>query len=68
VQMATSLQYLTKEMTVRLHGNTAVVTGTYRLNGILAGRRIEQRGRFVDTWIRKDNQWVAIASLSTPLL
>jgi hypothetical protein len=45
VQMATSLQYLTNEMTVRLHGNTAVVTGTYRLNGILAGRRIEQRGR-----------------------
>ena len=44
VQNATSLQYLTSEMTVRLHGNTAIVTGTYRLNGILAGGRIEQRG------------------------
>ena len=67
VQKATSLRYLTSEMTVRLHGSTAIVTGTYRLDGILAGRRFEQHGRFVDTWIEKEGKWVAIASLSTPL-
>ena len=66
VQKATSLHYLTSEMTVRLHGNTAIVTGTYRLNGILPGGRIDQHGRFVDTWIEKGAKWVAIASLSTP--
>ncbi|HKV79078.1 MAG TPA: nuclear transport factor 2 family protein [Candidatus Sulfotelmatobacter sp.] len=67
VQMATSLQYLTSDMTVRLHGNTAIVTGTYRLNGTLAGRRIDRRSRFVDTWLEKEGKWVVIASLSTPL-
>lgn len=67
VQKATSLRYLASEMTVRLHGTTAIVTGTYRLDGVLAGRRFEQRGRFVDTWIEKEGKWVAIASLSTPL-
>jgi hypothetical protein len=67
VQKAISLRYLTSDMTVRLHGDTAIVTGTYRLNGILAGKRIDQRGRFVDTWLEKNGRWVAIASLSTPL-
>jgi hypothetical protein len=67
VQKAASMQYLASEMTVRLHGNTAIVTGVYRLDGILAGRRIEQHGRFIDTWIEKEGKWVAIASVSTPL-
>ncbi len=68
VQMATSLRYLTGEMTVRLHGRTAIVTaGTYRLNGVVAGKSIERRGQFVDTWLEKEGKWVAIASLSTPL-
>lgn len=67
VQMATSLRYLTSNMTVRLHGRTAIVTGSYRLNGVVAGKNIERRGRFVDTWLEKEGRWVAIASLSTPL-
>jgi hypothetical protein len=54
-------------MTVRLHGDTAIVTGIYRLNGILDGKGIDQRARFVDTWLEKNGKWVAIASLSTPL-
>ena len=67
VQKATSLRYLTSDMTVRLHGDTAIVTGIYRLNGILDGKGIDQRARFVDTWLEKNGKWVAIASLSTPL-
>jgi len=67
VQKATSLRYLASEMTARLHGNTAIVTGVYRLDGVLAGRRFEQHGRFVDTWIERKGKWLAIASLSTPL-
>ena len=66
VQKATSLQYLASDLTVRLHGSTAIVTGTYRLTGVLAGRNIEQHGRFIDTWIEKEGKWLAIASLSTP--
>jgi len=67
VQKATSLRYLTSDMTVRLHGDTAIVTGIYRLNGILDGKGIDRRARFVDTWLEKNGKWVAIASLSTPL-
>jgi hypothetical protein len=67
VEKATSLHYVASEMTVRLHGNTAIVTGTYRLDGMLAGMHLQQHGRFVDTWIQRDGKWVAIASLSTPL-
>jgi hypothetical protein len=67
VQKATSMKYFASEMTVRIHGSTAIVTGEYRLNGILAGTRIEQRGRFIDTWIEKEGKWLAIASVSTPL-
>jgi hypothetical protein len=67
VQKATSMQYFASEMTVRLHGSTAIVTGVYRLNGILAGRRIEQHGRFIDTWIEEEGKWLTIASVSKPL-
>jgi len=67
VQKATSMQYFASEMTVRLHGSTAIVTGVYQLNGILASRRIDQRGRFIDTWLEKEGKWLAIASVSTPL-
>jgi hypothetical protein len=67
VQRATSMQYFVSEMTVRLHGSTVIVTGVYRLNGMLAGRRIEQHGRFIDPWIEREGKWLAIASVSTPL-
>ena len=67
VQMATSLRYLTSDMTVRLHGRTAIVTGTYRLNGVVAGKSIERHGRFIDTWLEREGKWLAIASVSTPL-
>jgi hypothetical protein len=67
VQKATSLQYFVSEMTVRLHGSTAIVTGVYRLSGVVAGRRIERRVRFIDTWLEKQGKWVTIAGLSTPL-
>ncbi len=67
VQKTTSMKYLTGEMTVHLHAGTAIVTGEYRLNGILAGTRIEQRGRFINTWIEKEGKWLAIASVSIPL-
>lgn len=67
VQNATSLRYVTSEMTVRLHGSTAIVTGLYQLTEVIAGKTVIRRGRLVDTWIEKEGKWVTIASLSTPL-
>ena len=61
-----SSQYLLDQMIVRLHGETAIVTGLYEMHGVRRGKAFVERGRFVDTWLNKDGQWVMIASVSTP--
>ena len=66
VAMADSLQFLTNAMVVRLHNDTAVVTGLYQIKGVVRGNPYVSRGRFVDTWLREEGRWVAIASLTTP--
>ncbi len=59
------LQVLTKSMMARLHGNTAVITGTFRMEGIIAGKPLRQQGRFVDTWLFRRGVWVCVASQAT---
>jgi len=59
-------QVLTFSMVVRLHGDTAIVTGLFQMKGVEHGKTLLQKGRFVDTWLRKDGGWVAIGSLTTP--
>ena len=60
-------QVVTQSMIVRLHGNTAIVTGLFQMKAVVRGKRVLQRGRFIDTWLRKDERWVAIGSLTTPV-
>lgn len=50
---------------VRLHGDTAIATGIYRITGIEHGKPFLRRNRFVDTWLYKNNSWVSVASLAT---
>lgn len=64
VHSADSLSYKAGAMIVKLHGETAVVTGLYELKGVIKGKPFRHQGRFVDTWLQKSGQWVAIASLS----
>jgi ketosteroid isomerase-like protein len=59
-------QFTAEAMTVKLHGKTAIVTGLYRMTGVEHGKPFVRRGRFVDTWLDKNGQWIAIASLLTP--
>jgi ketosteroid isomerase-like protein len=61
-----ALQFTAEAMAVRLHGKTAIVTGIYRMKGMEHGKPFVRRGRFVDTWLDKNGQWIAIASLLTP--
>lgn len=68
VQAANFLKYLPEEMAVKLHGDTAIVTGVYQVKGAVKGRPFEKHVRFIDTWIRKTGGWVSIASLSTPAM
>ena len=66
VRTSPAVQFITESMAVYVHGDTAVITGTYRLKGLERGKPFVRRGRFVDTWQYEDGLWLAIASLSTP--
>ena len=67
VRTSPAVQFLTESMAVHVHGDTAIITGTYRLKGLKRGKPFVRRGRFVDTWRYKDGLWLAIASLATPV-
>jgi len=56
-----------ESIVVHLHGGSAIATGIYRMTGLDHGKPFVRRGRFVDTWLYADGQWVAIASLSSRL-
>jgi hypothetical protein len=67
VKSAPLQQVVTQSMAVKLFGNTAIVTGTYRATEIKHGKTLVLQGRFVDTWVYKDSTWICVAAQSTPL-
>lgn len=66
LQSLDSLRYSMEEMIVRVHGDTAIVTGLFRATAVQKGRPSEQRGRFIDTWLHRDGRWLTVASVSIP--
>jgi ketosteroid isomerase-like protein len=50
------------DMKVRMHGNTAVLTGVYHERGIEKGRAYDYRDRFTDVWMKSEGKWRLIAS------
>jgi ketosteroid isomerase-like protein len=50
------------EMKVRMHGNTAVVTGAYHEKGASKGAPYEYRDRLTDVWMKIGGNWQVIAS------
>jgi ketosteroid isomerase-like protein len=66
IQRADPLQLIAEAMRVELHGDTAIVTGLYRMKGTERGKPFVRHGRFVDTWLQKNGHWVAIASVVAP--
>jgi ketosteroid isomerase-like protein len=66
VQDSSVHQVVTLAVVVHLHGDTAIVTGLFQMKAMEHGKTLLQKGRFVDTWLRKDGGWVAIGSLTTP--
>jgi len=67
VKSAPLQQVVTQSMAVKLFGNTAIVTGTYRATELKHGKTLVLQGRFVDTWVYKDSTWVCVAAQSTPV-
>jgi ketosteroid isomerase-like protein len=57
------------ELRVRMHGNTAVVTGAYHEKGDSKGKPYEYRDRLTDVWMKTGSGWQVIAShYSVPLV
>jgi ketosteroid isomerase-like protein len=50
------------DLQVRMHGNTAVVTGAYHEKGTEKGKPYEYRDRFTDVWMNLNGKWQVIAS------
>jgi hypothetical protein len=57
------------DMKVVLHGkNTGIVTGVWAGVGTDgAGKAVDGRERWADTWIKADGKWLCVASASAPL-
>jgi ketosteroid isomerase-like protein len=56
---------VSEAMTGHLYGAVAVVRGVYREIGVKNGKPYAVRMRFTDTWIRRGESWVCVASHST---
>ena len=50
------------DLKVRMHGNTAVVTGAYREKGKANGKPYEYHDRLTDVWMKVGNKWQVISS------
>lgn len=50
------------ELKVRMHGNTAVVTGAYHEKGTSSGKAYEYHDRLTDVWMKIGGRWQLIAS------
>jgi ketosteroid isomerase-like protein len=49
-------------LSVRIHGNTAVVTGAYHEKGTSKGKPYEYKDRFTDVWMNLNGKWQVIVS------
>jgi ketosteroid isomerase-like protein len=50
------------DLKIRMHGDTAVLTGAYHERGESKGQAYEYRDRFTDVWKKKSGKWKLIAS------
>ena len=50
------------DMKIRVHGNTAIVTGVYHERGADKKGPYDYHDRFTDVWMRKGTKWLLIAS------
>lgn len=50
------------DVKIRIHGNTAVVTGVYHEQGQDKSGPYDYHDRFTDIWMKKGTKWLMIAS------
>lgn len=54
-----------KEMTVRIYGKTAVITGRSHIQATVGGQEMSADFRFTDVWVVQQGEWQAVASQVT---
>lgn len=54
-----------REMIVRVYDSAAVITGRSSVKATVDGQDIAAELRFTDVWIKRDDQWQAVASQVT---
>ena len=50
------------DLKVRIHGDTAIVTGAYHERGESGGKRYEYHDRLTDVWMKISGRWQVVAS------
>ncbi|HVN17235.1 MAG TPA: nuclear transport factor 2 family protein, partial [Dongiaceae bacterium] len=50
------------EMKIRMHGDTAVVTGVYHEKGVDSRQAYDYHDRFTDVWMKKSGKWRLVAA------
>ena len=55
------------DLKVTVFGHTAIATGTFTGKGSNAGKPVDARVRFTDTWVMTDGKWLCVATQDTPL-
>lgn len=50
------------DLKVRMHGETAIVTGAYHERGQSSGKRYEYHDRLTDVWMKSGGKWQVVAS------
>jgi uncharacterized protein DUF4440 len=65
IHQSRSTQIVNEGMKAESYGGAIVVTGSYREQGTENGKFYSRRGRFTDTWVLKDGQWLCAASQET---
>jgi len=50
------------DLKIRMHGDGAVVTGSYHEQGESAGKPYDYRDRMTDLWMKMDGKWKLVAS------
>ena len=58
-------QAVNETMAVHVFGDSALVTGIYRVKGTEKGKPYLRRERFIDTWVSRDAAWVCVGSQVT---
>ncbi len=56
------------EYTVRVYGNTALVTGRWTAKGVVNnGQAFDYQARFMSVYVKRNGQWQIVSEQSTPI-